>query len=141
VLAHDGAILRFGQRVVVAVPRPRLGELDVDLVEQLGDLIIDVLTAVVRVKATHGEREAVEQGAQHRQEVVLADALDRGDELELGDGIDGVDQVDALEAIQVALMHAVDADEAGAALGLWSAPFTDRPLHRPCLVRHRAART
>ena len=47
VFAHDVAILALDEGVVVAVPGPRLGELDVQLVEQVGDAVVDVLGAVV----------------------------------------------------------------------------------------------
>ena len=45
VLAHDVADLALDQGVVVAVPRPRLGELDVQLDEHAGDAAVDVLGA------------------------------------------------------------------------------------------------
>ena len=71
---------------------------------------------------------------------MLADALDGGDELELGDRVHGVDQIDALDAIQVALVDAVDADEAGQTVGLRGAALADGALHRMRLLRHGTPR-
>lgn len=51
------------------------------------------------------------------QQVGFGDGLHRGQHLPLRDAVDGVDEVPALDAVKIALVHAVDADEARAALG------------------------
>lgn len=65
------------------------------------------------MEALEDEGKAVQQGLQYGQQIMLADALDGGDELELGHRVHRVDQVDPLDAVEVALMRAIDADEAG----------------------------
>ncbi len=90
--------------------------------------MVDVLRAVVGMKAQDAEREALDQGFEHRQQERLADALDRADALELGDFIDPIDVVQALDAVQIALVDGIDADEAGAALGARLAALTNGPL-------------
>ena len=59
VLADRGAILGLDQGIVVGLPRPGLGLLDTEFFQQLGDLVINVLGAVVAVKAPDHEREGV----------------------------------------------------------------------------------
>lgn len=43
VFADDGAVFAFDERIVVGLPGSGLGELDVELGEQGGDLMVDVL--------------------------------------------------------------------------------------------------
>ena len=120
VLAHEGAVLGLDQGVVVAAAGARLGEfLDVELVEQLGDAVVDVLRAVVGVKTQDFER---------RQQEGFRDTRDRADELELSDLVNQVQVVQALDAVQIALVDGIDADEAGAALGTRLAALTNGPL-------------
>ena len=92
--AHHVRVLALDQRVVVGAPRARLRELaDVQLLEEAGHPVVDVLGAVVGVEAEDGEREGQQQALEQRQEEALRDA-DRGaDELVLGDLVDQVDQV------------------------------------------------
>jgi len=66
VLAHDAAVLALDQGIVVGLARARLGELaDLQLVEQGGDAMVDVLRAVVGVKAEDGEGKVAEQLFEH----------------------------------------------------------------------------
>ncbi len=116
-LAHHGPVLGLGQAVVVAVPRAAARELDAQLVEQSGHLVVDVLAAVVGMKAQDLERELRQHLLDHAEQVRLGDRLHAGHHLPLGDAVHGVDVVQPLDAVQVALVHAVDADEAGPALG------------------------
>jgi hypothetical protein len=58
VFAHDGAVLGLRQAVVVAVSGPRFGELDAELVQGFGHGVVDVLRAVVGMKAQELEGEA-----------------------------------------------------------------------------------
>src|SRR5258706_15209090 len=73
--AHDGPILRFGQTVVVAVPGARLGELDPELVEQPGYLVVDVLRAVVGMKPQDHEGKLCKDLSQHWQQERLRELL------------------------------------------------------------------
>ena len=114
VFAHDGGVFTFHQGIVVGVSGTGLGELtDMELVEQPGDLAVDVLRAVVGVEGQDGEGEALEEGFEYRQQEAFGDALDRADELELGDRIDEVDVVEPLDAVQIPLMDRIDPQEAG----------------------------
>ena len=87
---HVG-VLALDERVVVEMTGAGLGEpLDAQLVEELGDAVVDVLAAVVGVEAEDGEREGPQQALEQRQKEALRDA-DRGaDELVLGDLVDQV---------------------------------------------------
>ena len=136
VLAHDRAVLAFRQGVVVAAPGAGFGELlDLKLVEQLGDLMIDVLRAVVGVEPPDGEGEGEDEPFQDGQEESLTDAFDGGDELELGDLVDRVDEVQPLDAVQVALVDAVHAQIALLALWRGLAALADGNLGGPGLVQ------
>ncbi len=105
-----------------------LGELHEELLEHLGDLVIDVFGAVVGVKALDAERKGRQQRFDHRQQVDLGEFLAGGHQLPLRDAIHGVDVVQAFEAVLIALMHAVDADKARAPLGLRGLADADRHL-------------
>jgi len=133
VLADDRAVLAFHEGIVIATAGAGFGEfLDVELVEQGGDAMVDVLGAVVGMKAADDKREGEDQGFQNGQQEAFADALDGGDVLELGDLVDGIDEVEALDAIEVAWVDAIDAQEAGLALGpgLAALADSDRPWAR-----------
>ena len=86
------------------------------------------------MEAEASEGELSQQVFQHRDQIVLADALGGANDLKLGDLIDGVDVIDALEAIEVTLMDGIDAQIAGPAIGLRFAPLGDGGAHRPGLV-------
>ena len=66
------------------------------------------------MKAQDGEREARKHRFNHRQQKRLAQTLARGHDLKLRNTVHRVDVVEPLHAVLVALMHAVDTDEAGA---------------------------
>ena len=100
--------------------RPRLGEFGRQLFEHLGDLVIDVLRAVVGMEAKKTKRESSQQRRDDRQQIGFADLLADGNQLPLGDAIDGVDVIDTLETVLIALMDAVDADEARASIRGWA---------------------
>ena len=82
-------------------------------VEQGGDLVVDVLGAVVGVEVPDGKGKDQDEPFQDRQQEAFADPPDGSDELELGDLVDGIDQVRPFDAVQVALLDAVDAQVAG----------------------------
>ena len=134
-----GAVLALDEGVVVGALRAGLGELlDVELVEQPGGPVVDVLRAVVCVEVHDPEGEGVDEPLQDGQQEGLGDRLDGADELVLGDLVDDVDQVDALLAIEVALVDGVDAQETGPTAGVRRAALADGDLDRPRLGRRRA---
>ena len=104
-----GAVLALDEGVVVGAPRAGLGELlDVELVEQPGGPVVDVLRAVVCVEAHDPEGKASMSCSRTGSREGLGDGLDGADELVLGDLVDDVDQVAALFAVEVALVDGVD---------------------------------
>ena len=103
---------------VVAVVGPGPGEgADVELVEQAGDLAVDVFAAVVGVAGLGGEGEAREEGFEGGDGEVPGDAGDGAKVLELRHIDSDVDEVDALPASPVADIGCVDGQEAGLAAG------------------------
>ena len=72
--------------------------------------MVEVCRAVIYVKAKHREGEGVQQLFQGRDEVMLADFLDRTDHFERGDLIDGVDVIHPFFTVQIALLHGIDAE-------------------------------
>src|SRR6516164_5262917 len=95
-LADHGAVLRFHQPIVVAVPRPALGLLDQQLVQQTRDRLVDELATVVGMKAANAEGELAQQGFEHGFQPGFADALGGGHDLPWCDLIDGVDVIHPL---------------------------------------------
>ena len=62
-LAHDTSVLGFDEGVVVGVAEPGLGEgADMELVEELGDPVVDVLRSIGCVEGLEGEREGGDEG-------------------------------------------------------------------------------
>ena len=88
VLAHDAGILALGQRVIVAVTRTRLCLLNAQLLQQGGNIVIDVLRTVVRMKPLDLKRKLEHHQQQDRQQECLADALHAGLNLPLTHRID-----------------------------------------------------
>lgn len=121
----DHAVLGLDQGIVVAVAGPGLGELGVELIEQSGHATVDVFAAVIGMDPADAKRKAGKHLFEHGQQERLGDALAAGEDLPLGDAVHGVDVVHALDAVMIALVDAVDADEAGAALGLRGLPDRD----------------
>lgn len=111
----------------------RLGELDAQLLQHAGDLVIDVLRAVVGMKPKNDERESIQQLPDDRKQVRLANFLARGDELELGHTVHRIDVIHPFHPVLVALMHAVDADIAGYAIGPGGAALADGYTGGACL--------
>ena len=124
-LAHHRAVLGLGQAVVIAAPRAAAGELDAQLVQQLDYPVVDVLAAVVGVEPQQLEGKLREHLLDDGQQVGLGDGLHAGHHFPLRHAVHRVDVVQALGAVQVALEHAVDADEARAAFGSWGTAHTD----------------
>ena len=101
--------------------------------QQPGDLVVDVLGAVVGVEAEDAEREGQQQALEQRQQEAFGDAVHGADELVLGDLVDEVDQEEPLGAVAVALVDGVDAGVAGQALriGRLAQGDLDRGRARP----------
>ena len=62
VLADDRTVLGLHQAVVVGVAGAAFGLLDHQLVQQLGDGLVDELAAVVGMKAVNDERKLGQHG-------------------------------------------------------------------------------
>ena len=73
-----------------------------EVVEQVGDVAVDVLASVVGVEGLDGEGEGGEEVLQHEDHEVLGDARHGAKVLELRDFVDDVEDVDALLAVVVA---------------------------------------
>lgn len=78
------------------------------------------------MEAQYPERKLLEHRAQHEQHVFARERRHGGDGLPLRDAVDRADIVDVAFTVLVALVHAVDADEAGAILGCGSPSHGDR---------------
>ena len=78
------------------------------LLQQAGDPVVDVLGAVVGVETQHGEGKQPQQRLQGRDQEPLRDAPHGADVLVLSHLVHQVDEVDALHAVPVALVHGVD---------------------------------
>ena len=116
--ANHRGVLGLDQRVVVAMPWTRLGELDAELFQEPGDLAIDILRAVVGMESEEDEGERSQEGFQGRDEKALGDSFDGDDDLHLGDFVDDVDVIEPFDAVPIALVNGVDAQETGATLGI-----------------------
>ena len=86
--------------------------------------------AIVRVKSHNHKRELRKDQFQHGQQKGLADALHTSLDLPLADLIHAGDVVHPLEAVQVALVDAVNADEACAPSGPRGLAHADGVAHR-----------
>ena len=79
---HHRTILGFCQRVIVSVSWTRFGELDAQLLQQRGDLEIDILRAIIRMESQDDKRKSLQQLPDDRQQIRLADRLAGRDQLE-----------------------------------------------------------
>ena len=130
-LAHYGGVFALGPGVVVGAPGSRLGErADVELVQQCGDLVVDVFGAVVGVKALDDQGIGGDQGFEPGDQEALGEGFDGAEVLILGDFIDGVDGIDALGALAVARVDGIDAEEAGLAVRRRLSAFADGDRNR-----------
>ena len=140
VLADDRAVLALDEGVVVAAAGSGLGELvDVEGLQPGGDFVVDELRTVVGVESADVEGERPEQGFEDGGETGRVDALDRADELELGDLVDEVEVVEALDAVEVSLVDGIDPQVAGLSEGLGPAPLADGDVHGAGRRGHRPA--
>ena len=114
VLADDRAVLGLDEGVVVAAAGAGLGELvDVEGLQQVGDLAVDELGTVVGVEPADDEGERPKQAFEDGAEAGRLDTFDRTDELELGDLVDEVEVVEALDVVEVALVDGIHPHVAG----------------------------
>ena len=79
-------------------------------------MTVDVLAAIVRVKAQHRKRQVIQYGSQCGQQKRLTDAGDRNDDLNLRDTVHDVDVINPLHALVIALVNTIDAQKTGTAL-------------------------
>ena len=108
-------------------------------VEQVGDLAVDVLGAVVGVEGLDGEGKGGDEVLQHGDHELLGDARDGSKVLELRDFVDDVDDVGALAATQIAEVDGVDAQEAGPAVRPRLAAHPEAHGRGPGLAEGQAA--
>ncbi len=122
VFADHRAILGLHQPVVAALPGTAFGLLDQQFIEQPGDGGVDELAAVVCMETLDAKWKLAQHGLEHGLQVGFRDARRRTGYLPLRDLIDGVDVIDALgsgaTSRLIALMHRIQAQIAGLALGL-----------------------
>lgn len=83
------------------------------------------------MKAADRKRKLSHELLQHRQQERLADALAASHHLPLGEDIDGIDVVHPFDAIEIALMDAVDTNEAHSPAGVGRAPLANGIEHGP----------
>ena len=108
-------------------------------VEQVRDLAVDVLGAVVGVEGLDGEGKGGDEVLQHGDHEVLGDARDGSKVLELRDFVDDVDDVGALEATQITEVDGVDAQKAGPAVRPRLAAHPEAHGRGPRLAEGQAA--
>src|SRR5665213_1185755 len=125
VLADDRSVLAFYQRVVLGPIGAAFGEFDQQTFEQLRQFVIDVLRAVVGVKAENTEGKLMQDRPQHGPQILLADLADATYCFPLRHRIHSVDVIHTLGPVPIALMHRVDAQEPRPPLRIWFSPFPD----------------
>jgi hypothetical protein len=107
VLADDRSIFALHQGVVIAVPRPALGLLDQQFVEQLGHDMVDELTAVVGMKPQNAEGKLPQHGLQHWFQSRFADLRGGAHHLPLRHFVHRIDVIDPLHPVPIPLVHGV----------------------------------
>ena len=97
--------------------------------------MIDIFRTVVGVKAKDFAWIRIDEFFENRNEDILSDFIDDGDEFELRDLIEGVDMINAFDAVFVALMNGIDADKSGTSVGLRFLAQSDfSPISTPPLL-------
>ena len=104
---------------------PLLGLFDQKLAQQFGHGVVDELAAVVGMKAANHKRKLCRHRFEQWNQPQLRDLRCGSNNLPLCHLVHRVDVVDALAAILIALVHGVDAQVSGQALGLRLAPFAN----------------
>ena len=134
--AHHGRVLALDQAVVVAVPRARAGEVDVESLQQAADAAVDEFRAVVGVEAEDRERAVLDRDFQRRAHETHAQIRHAQYQFPLRDLVDEVEEIQARSpqgavAVEaVALMHGVDPQMPGPTVRLGPAPRADGARRR-----------
>lgn len=127
-------ILTFDEGIIVGLASTGFGEVDEELAQEGGDSPIDVLRAIVRMKAPDEERKRVHQLSQSRDEKGFTDFLHGTDPLELRDLIHRIDVVDAFVFVPIPLMHGIEAKKAGLPVRVGFPAFADGGTDGPSLL-------
>ena len=128
---HRG-ILALDQGVVVAASRAGLGELlDMELVQQRGDPVVDVLGAVVGVETPDDKGESLDRPLKGRNQKTLRNAFCGGHKLVLRDLVHEVDLVQTLLPVEVALVDGIHSQKARPSGRMGLSPLSDAHLRRP----------
>ena len=123
--ADHRPILTFDEGMIVGLASTGFGEVDEELAQEGGDSPIDVLRAIVRMKAPDEERKRVHQLSQSREEKGFTDFLHGTDPLELRDLIHRINVVDAFLFVPIPLMHGIEAKKAGLPVRVRFPAFAD----------------
>ncbi len=78
VFPYAAAILALHKGIIVAMPCPRLGLLDEELVQEFGHNLVDVFRAIVRVKPENPEWELTKGAFEDWQEEIFGDLFASG---------------------------------------------------------------
>ncbi len=122
--------------------RTGLGKFDQEFVEQFGDALVNVLGAVVGMKAFDDKKKLLQERFQYWDQVAFRDFLHRANDLKLGDLIDGIEVINPFNSVQIApgsslgqaLVDSIDSNIAGLVIGLRFASFAGRGRLRTCLL-------
>ena len=123
--SHDGPILTFHEGVVIRLPRTRFGEFNQEVAEQARHAPIDIFRAIVGMEPSDEEGKRRQQIFQGREQIGFTDLLHGADDLKLGHLIDGIDMIDAFLFIPIPLVHGVETEKAGLAVGGRFPTFTN----------------
>ncbi len=141
-LADDGSVLGLGEGVVVGVAGPGLRKLaDVELVEHVGDAVVDALGAVVGVEAHDAEGEGGEEVLEDGEHEELGDADDGAGVLELSDLVDDVEDVEAPLASRSPWWTVSTWTKPGRPHGVGPAADADEDLDGADLVQGKGSQT
>ena len=109
-LADDTGILALYEGIIVATASAGLGEVsDVQLVEQFGNVVIDIFATVIGVETEDRKGEGAQHAFKLREQEVLGNILHGTDQLEPGYRVDQIDQVQPLDAIAITLVNRINA--------------------------------
>jgi len=98
--------------------------------QQLVQRVIDEFRTVIGVQFQDAKWELVEDGLQHRQQLLLINTPDAAENLPLRHFIDRIEMIHSLDAVPVALMYRIDPHVPRHPLGIGSTPFADRNPRR-----------
>jgi hypothetical protein len=133
-LSDHGAVFAFHEGVVVGMSGPGFGESDEEFVEHLGDIVVDELRAVVRMKTPKDKGKHAQEILENGFEIGLTDVFHRENGFELEFLIHGVDVIEPLFPVPISGMNSVHAKKPGHSIGLGRAALPDAVSHSACLV-------